>query len=77
MKITLQRTWCDKNNETVFYLPKILFFANINVIPFKEVPWSSFKPMEMFLPLLVAALEVSNRPLHFFGRFLKYRKDVL
>ena len=44
----------------IFYLPKLLFFSNMNVIPFKIVPLDSYAPMEMF-PLLVAALEVFNR----------------
>ena len=41
----------------IFYLP---FFSNINLIPFKTVPWGSYTPMEEF-PLLVAALEVFSR----------------
>ena len=44
----------------IFYLPKFLFFSNINVIPFKIVPLDSYTPMEMLFPLLVAAPEVFN-----------------
>ena len=39
----------------IFYLPMI-FFSNINVIPFKIVPLGSYTPMETLFPLLVAAL---------------------
>jgi hypothetical protein len=41
-----------------FYLPKFLFFSNINVILFKIVPLGSYTPMETLFPLLLAALEV-------------------
>jgi hypothetical protein len=44
----------------IFFLPKFLFFSNINVIPFKIVPLGSYTLMETF-PLLVAVLEVFNR----------------
>jgi hypothetical protein len=45
----------------IFYLPKFLFFSNINVILFKIVPLASYTPMETLFPLLLAALEVFNR----------------
>ena len=51
---------CKLSNETDFYLPKFLFFSNINDIPFKIIPLGSYTPMETLFPLLVAALEVFN-----------------
>ena len=45
----------------IFYLPKFLFFSNINVNLFKIVPLGSYTPMETLFPLLVAALEAFNR----------------
>jgi hypothetical protein len=45
----------------IFYLPKFLFFSNINVILFKIVPLGSYIPMEMLFPLLVAVLKVFHR----------------
>jgi hypothetical protein len=45
----------------IFYLPKFLYFSNINVIPFKIVPLGSYTSMETLLPLLVAAQEVFNQ----------------
>jgi hypothetical protein len=39
----------------------ILFFLNINVIPFKIVPLGSYTPKETLFPLLVAALEVFHQ----------------
>jgi hypothetical protein len=45
----------------IFYLPKFLFFTNINVIPFKIVSLGSYTPMETLFPLLVAALEIFKR----------------
>ena len=44
----------------IFYLPKFLFYSNINVIPFKIVLLGSYTPMETLFPLLVAALGVFN-----------------
>jgi hypothetical protein len=41
------------------YLPKFLFFSNINVIPFKIVLLGSYTPMETLFPLLVAVLVFS------------------
>ena len=45
----------------ILYLPKFLFFSNINVIPFKIIPLGSYTLMETLFLLLVAALEVVNR----------------
>ena len=44
----------------IFYLPKFLFFSNINVIPFAIVTLGSYTPTETLFPLLVAVLEVFN-----------------
>jgi hypothetical protein len=45
----------QKSNESDFLFTKVLLFSNINVLPFKIVPFGSYTPMETF-PLLEAAL---------------------
>ena len=60
LKLDTYEMW-QKSNEIDFLLTKILFFSNINVIPFKIVPLGSYTPIETLFPLLVAALEVFNR----------------
>ena len=61
----------------IFYLPKFLFFSNINVIPFKMVSFGSYTPMEMLFPLLVAVLKDFN----WYGlqhiRYKSNKKNVL
>ena len=48
-----------KSNETYFLFFKVLiFFSNINTIPFKIVPLDSHTQMKTLFPLLVATLEV-------------------
>ena len=37
------------------------FLSNINIIPFKVIPFGSYTPMETLFPHLVAVLEVFNR----------------
>jgi hypothetical protein len=64
----------------IFYLPKFLFFSNINVVPFKIVPLGSYTPMETLFPLLLAALEFFNRYGHQHVRYTcdqVFDKDVL
>jgi hypothetical protein len=52
----------QKSKETDFLFTKVLiFFSNINAIPFKIVPLGSYTPMETLFPLLAAALEVFNQ----------------
>jgi hypothetical protein len=65
---------CQKSNETHFYLPKFLFFSNINVIPFKIVPLGSYKPMETLFLLLLAALKIFSISVTLFWMFSKVPK---
>ena len=76
----------QKSNETDFIFTKVFyfyFFSNINVIPFKVVPFGGYKPMETLFPVFGSSagslqpVGSSAYPLYSFGCFLKSRNDVL
>ena len=43
----------------IFYLPKFLFFSNINVIPFKVIPMETLFPLLKSLTGMVFSMSVT------------------
>jgi hypothetical protein len=59
--MTIEDIRCGRKlMRLIFYLPKVLIFSIINVIPFKIVPLGCYTLMETLFPLLVTALEKSS-----------------